>query len=318
MKLRRTYRLFSLAQRLGVGVLVIAMLWLSPALAYAQSEPLTIPADQQAQDDVTTTGRDIVVEGEVLGDVTSWSGTITILGHVHGDVVSYSGAIELAPTARVDGHVLALAGGVTHMPGAQVAGQLIGNEPISSGAVASLIQLFGESQPGAGSLAGKAVLSSTFAVLALLLATASAWRWPRRTEGASRTLRFMPWRSLTVGLLTTLLLAVLLLPLATLLAVTLVGLPLILALLLLLQLPYIYGLATVAQLVGRGVLCLSRPGAAERATALGAALLLAPITAVGVVTLTWSALLFYLLASAGLGAAILSRGGVFAPVAREA
>jgi hypothetical protein len=152
------------------------------------------------------------------------------------------------------------------------------------------------------------------ALFVLLLAGISAWRWPRRTEGAGRTLLSMPWRSLLLGLLTTLLVAALLLPLSALLAMTLVGLPLILALLLLLQLPYIYGLATLAQVAGRRLLRISRYGQSGQATLVGTLLLLLPLTLLGILTPAGSAILFYTLASAGLGAVILSRGGAFVPV----
>lgn len=293
-------------------LMVLATL-LMPSAASAQADALRIHAGEQVQGDVATTGRDIVVEGEVLGDVTSWSGTITIVGHVTGDVVSYTGVIVLNTGARVDGHVLALASGVTQAPGARVAGQLIRNEPAGAGAVSSLVDLFTESQSGIGSTLARMLLSTTLSLIALLLATAIALRWPRRTEGAGRMLLFTPWRSLALGLLTTLLLVALLVPLSALLAMTLVGLPLILGLVVILQLPYIYGLAALGQVIGRSLWRISLQQATPFTTAAGVLLLLVPLAVLGTLSPAWSVVLFYTFASAGLGAVILSRGGAFAP-----
>jgi hypothetical protein len=47
---------------------------------------------------------------------------------------------------------------------------------------------------------------------------------------------------------------------------------------------------------------------------VGTLLLLLPLTLLGILTPAGSAILFYTLASAGLGAVILSRGGAFVPV----
>lgn len=304
----------------GLPAIFIALILLSlllpvPAHAQETGDTLHVPPDQQVQGNLATTGRDILVDGEVLGDVTSWSGQITINGHVHGDVVSYGGSITLGAAAQVDGHVLALSGQVAQPDSAQVAGRVIGSEATAgTGAVASLVNLFGNGQSDMPGSLPRSLLSVIMALFVLLLAGISAWRWPRRTEGAGRTLLSMPWRSLLLGLLTTLLVAAFLLPLSALLAMTLVGLPLILALLLLLQLPYIYGLATLAQVAGRRLLRISRYGQSGQATLVGTLLLLLPLTLLGILTPAGSAILFYTLASAGLGAVILSRGGAFVPV----
>jgi hypothetical protein len=124
-----------------------------------------------------------------------------------------------------------------------------------------------------------------------------------------RALRRAPARSLAVGLLTTLLLGLLLPPLASLLALSLVGLPLVLPLLLLLQAPYLFGLAGLGWALGGQALPAAAPPVAAAA---GAAVLLLPLAAVGALAPLWSAALFYLLASLGLGAAVLSRGGAYA------
>lgn len=315
--IRQQYRRFStlVSQPRIVITLVLLFVLLIPPAVQAQEDTLHVSADQQVQSDIATARRDIIVDGVVAGDVTTWSGDITINGHVQGDVVSYSGTIELGPLARVDGHVLALAGGVTEIAGAQVAGQLIGDESVGSGAVASLIDLFGQPQHTGENVVSNVLVSLALTFIALLLVAASVWRWPLRTEGIRRTLVAMPWRSLALGLLTTLLLAVLLVPLSVVLAVTLIGLPLILALVLFLQLPYIYGLAVISQVVGQRLLPFSQQTTAVPTTVAGAVLLLIPLLGLGMLAPLWGACVFYMLSSVGLGAAILSRGGVFAPLA---
>lgn len=301
-----------LALRLGCALLALLLLAL-PAAAHAQEGPLHVPPGVEVAADLATVGRDILIEGAVLGDVTSWSGTITITGSVRGDVVSYSGAIHLGPQAQVGGNVLALAGGVAQETGALVAGQLLGPGPVGSGAAAALGSLFGAAEPGNSASLPAPIVSAALALAALALALMSVLLWPRRTTGAGRVLLAMPWRSLALGLVTTVLMATLLAPLALVAALTLVGLPLLLLLLAGLHLPYVYGLAAVAQALGSRLVRTSPLGSAAPATILGAAGLLLPIIAVSFVSFPISALLFYVAASFGLGAVILSRGGAFAP-----
>lgn len=296
-------------------LLLLCALLCAPGRALAQEPPLVIPQGQQIQGDVSSTGRSLLIEGEVLGDVTSWNGEITVRGHVHGDVVSYGGSIALEPGARVDGHVLTLAGAVEHATTARIAGQMIGGDGAVGGrAVAGLVSLINPRPTEAGGTSqGLGVLA--LALAALLPALAAALFWPRRSAGAARTLQFMPWRSAGLGLLSTALLAALLPPLAALLAISLVGLPLVLALLLLVQIPYIGGLATLAYTLGQRLPSASTARSPLAAMALGALLLLLPLAVLGIYAFAWSAVLFYLLASPGLGALILSRGGAFAPSA---
>jgi hypothetical protein len=122
-----------------------------------------------------------------------------------------------------------------------------------------------------------------------------------------------PWRSLALGALTLLLLAQALVLLAGLLALSLVGLLLLPPLLLLLHLPASYGLAVLAHVLVR------HPGRRpERAVTpalltLTVGVMLLPVVLLGILSPAGGLLLFYLLASAGLGAALLSRGGVLAP-----
>jgi cytoskeletal protein CcmA (bactofilin family) len=309
---------------------VIALLCLLlPAAAAAQEgeAPLVIPAGQTHVGDLATITRDILVEGHVIGDVTSWSGAIVVSGRVEGDVVSYSGPVTIQAGARIGGHVLASGGALQLDAGAAVAGQTIRGD--SGGvALANLLDLFSPSGASGGEAAvGRALFAVALGVFLLAFTLLCIAFWPRRTAAASLMLRQAPGRSLVLGLLTTLLLALALPPLAALLAATLVGLPLLIVLLALMQAPYVYGLATLMRASaphfpptssladGEGEYrALRRNGEGPSRTTLvvGAALALLVVIGAALAPL-WGMALFYLLASPGLGAVLLSRGGLLIP-----
>jgi hypothetical protein len=293
-------------------VILASLLPAFPALAQVRERPLLVPADQHIAGNIATTTQDIEIAGTVDGDVTSWSGDIAISGHVGGDVVSYNGHIALAGMAQVDGHILALSGGVQREPSASVTGQVLGGpEPV--GALASLFDIFAPAPVAQGSDAavGRLLFSLAFGVFLLAFCLLCIALWPGRTATASLTLRRLPLRALALGLLTTLILGLLLLPLVTLLTATLIGLPLIVVLLALALVPYIYGLSTLALLPARALPRTS--GVSQPALVLAATLALL-VALVALVSPLAGLALFYLVASPGLGAAILSRGGLMVPV----
>lgn len=292
-----------------LGLLVGLAIALAPGLARAQgSAALVIAAGEVRHGDVATLDQPIEVYGIVEGDVTSWSGTIIVSGHVLGDVVSYVGRVELSPGAQVDGNVLSVGGGVARETEAQVQGRILGEKPMASGAMAANIAVIFDQPAVTGARLPRVLVSIMLAVAALLFCLASVLVWPRRTAGMSYTLSRAPWRSISVGLLTTALLGLLALPIVGLLALSLVGLPLIFPLALLLQIPYLFGLTALGQALARRLgLCISDAAA----TAAGVAACLIPLCLIGTIAPLWSATLFYLVASAGLGAAVLSRGGAF-------
>ncbi|WP_129633290.1 polymer-forming cytoskeletal protein [Candidatus Oscillochloris fontis] len=297
--------------RRWMGWLVVLMLALAlaprPALAQGP-EPIIVAADQVVQGDLAAVGRPLLIAGRVEGDVTSWSSSITILGTVNGDVVSYAGHIKLGPDAHVTGNILALGGGVTRTNPTQVAGRVLGEQVTAGGLLlADMAMLF---RPGSDGELGNIPLplvSFVLTLLGLLLTLACATVWPHRTLGVSRVLQQAPARSALLGVLTTLLLALIGLVVAGLLALTLIGLPLLLPLFLLLQTPYLFALAGVARSVATRIRLPE-----SSALILGTALLLIPLGMVGAIAPLWSLVLFYLLASIGLGATILSRGGAYA------
>jgi hypothetical protein len=254
--------------------------------------------------------------------VTSWSGAIEISGSVEGDVVSYSGQVKIEPGARIGGHVLASGGALQSDAGAAVAGQTIRGE--SGGvALANVLELFSPSDQASGeAVVGRVLFGAALGVFLLAFTLLCIAFWPRRTSAASLTLRQAPGRALVLGLLTTLLLLLALPPLAALLAATIVGLPLLTVLLAIVQAPYIYGLATLARTVGmaggtaanRTFRSVSSEGESlRRANLLVAGGLALVVALVAALAPLWGMMLLYLLASPGLGAALLSRGGLLVP-----
>lgn len=256
---------------------------------------------------IATITSDIRVEGEVTGDVTSWTGNIVVNGYVHGDVVSYTGTIELTPGARVDGNVMSL-GGRVQADEATIAGKVFvggtGGQYLSR-----LVGIFAPTPFGPASTVGIAgwpfslVLGLALLILCLLMASV----WPQRTASTAIMLAYHPGRAALIGLLAGVALSALLPLLATLLAVTLIGLPLSIILLVLANLPYIIGLAALIQ-AARATL-EPRTLAVSRTLIFVAFGLILPIALVGMISPAAALLLFYLIASPGLGALLISRFG---------
>jgi hypothetical protein len=298
-----------------VVLLMSIALFLSPFAARAQQgqgDTLVIPVNQHVAGDVATVERNIRVDGVVDGDVTSWSGSITIAGSVGGDVVSYGGAVTITATGRVGGHVLASGGVLQLAAGAVVAGQMIRAEG-GGGALASLLDLLTPAPNiAAGGAIGQVLFGAAIGVLLLAFCLLYMAFWPRRTAVASATLQRLPGRALALGLLTTTMLALLVLPVAGLLMASVIGLPLLIVLFVVAQVLYIYGMATFVRFVAMWKAPMHQPEVDVRtiAIALGLVLLIAICTALMPL---WGLALFYLLASPGLGAAILSRGGLALP-----
>lgn len=304
-------KLFKLLRNLApVGAFLVFTL---PGLAQAQGEaPLTVPDGQHVDGSVATVTQNIDVAGDVTGDVTSWRGNITVSGHVGGDVVSYAGSVTVKPSARIEGSVLAAGGQLQGATKAQVEGKAF--EGAGNGrALASVVTLF--TQPSDQSTPSGDQVSSVFfgfLVTVFLMAVSLLWAalWPRRMAATTTTLQTLPLRSLGVGLLSTLVLASAVVPLTAFLTATIIGLPVVIVLLILIQLPYIYGFATVVQAIGASHEQTALINRSTALAALGMALLIGVVTALLPLA---GLVLFYLLASPGVGAAVLSRGGVMLP-----
>lgn len=290
--------------------IVLFALLMLPALAFAQTTGgvYVVEAGQQVAGDVATTTQSIAIKGEVLGDVTSWTGNIEVSGDVQGDVVSYFGHVMVAKGGEVKGHILSLEGGVERQQDAKIAGAVFGTTP-NPGALSSIVGVFipRSGQVNETTLAlGRVLIGVALAILVFAFTVLWAALWPQRTRLAAQTLRAVPGRATTVGLLTGALLALVSVPVGLLLVSSVVGIPLIALLVVVVNAPYIYAFSATAATVGgsttsaglgtAGILC-----AAIVAGAIGWTASVAPIAGL---------VLIYLLASPGLGAVILSRGGV--------
>jgi len=301
-----------------VVLLFLLGVWLAPAavLARGRNDALVIGAGQHVVDSVATIAQDIRVDGTVDGDVTSWSGAITIAGSVGGDVVSYSGDVTLTPTGRVSGHILASGGTLQRAPSALVAGQTIDSG--AGEALASLIDLLNPASSGRqDDPLARALFGIALAVLLSAFCFLYTAFWPGRVALAGDALRRLPGRALILGLLTTLSLALALLPLAGLLLASVVGLPLLLALLALGLALYVYGLVVLARAIsasGGPEFRSSYRTTNSRMMMITLALVLLIAVVVALAPL-WGLALFFLAASPGLGAVVLSRGGMALPVA---
>jgi hypothetical protein len=317
---RVAYRLLRYGTRHPAHVLrlILLLCLLLPVSAVAQDReaPLVISSGEIYDGDLATVTRDIRVDGAVAGDVTSWSGAIEISGRVDGDVVSYSGQVTIKPSARIGGGVL------QRDDRAAVAGQTIRGE--SGGvALANMLELFYPSdETGSDAVVGRVLFGAALGVFLLAFTLLCIAFWPRRTSTASLMLRQAPGRALALGLLTTLLLLLALPSLVALLAATIVGLPLLIVLLVIIQAPYIYGLATLARAAGmaggtatqRTFSLISSEGeSVSRVTLLVAGGLALVVAVVAALAPLWGMMLFYLLAGPGMGAVLLSRGGLLVP-----
>lgn len=298
--------------------LLVLVASLLPGLAAAQGgdHALIVPAGQHVAGNIATVTQDIEVYGAVDGDVTSWSGNITVSGAVGGDVISYGGHVLIGDAARVGGHVMALSGGLQRERGAVVAGQLLGGEQ-GSEALASLFDLFmpAPSPTGGDALIGRLFFGAALGVFLLAFCLLCIALWPGRTAATSMTLGRLPYRALALGLLTTALLALLLLPIAALLTASLVGMPLLVLLMLVAQVPYVYGLAALMRVPGARIAARGGNMAlVDRTAIMSAAGLTLLIALVSMAAPLWGLALFYILASPGLGAALLNRGGLLVPI----
>ncbi len=296
-----------------VPFLAIVLALLLPGVAAAQggASALVIAAGQHEPGSVATITRDIVVAGVVDGDVTSWAGSITVSGTIGGDVVSYGGVVTIVAGGQVRGHVLASSGALDLAAGAEVGGQRIQSEA-GGEALASLLDLFGQSNNPTGGALPRVLLAATSGTLLAAFCALLYLFWPRRMRAAAATLAAMPGQSLAIGLLTSLVVGLALPALAALLIASVLGLPLLVLFVLLLAACYVYGLAVLARHLGeRFEPGLAQPalGGAALAVVAALALLLALITAFAPL---WGLALFFVMASPGLGAAIISRGGTAA------
>lgn len=302
-----------LARRWHAAVLLFILAFIAPTVAHADAGVLVVGTDQRVIGDIATVAQPIEIAGAVTGDVTSWTGDISITGSVSGDVVSYVGTVTIGAGAQVGGSVMSVGGAVDRHALAQVSRAEIGGSKN-----AALTSLAGLMLPQTDSAAPAAFGSAVLGIVGALLLCAFAllWGafWPNRTLASALMLRVFPFRALVIGLLTTLALVLLAPPLFGLLAASLLGLPLLVVALVIVNLPYVYGLAATARYVALAQRQPMFQAAPSMATLLLIAAVAVAVALAASITPLGGLLTFYLLASPGLGAVLLSRGGLLAPV----
>lgn len=297
--LQRSLRQPNTGFTLGAAALACVLVLGTGALLGWTEQADSSSAPQAAT--IATIAQPIRATGSIGGDVVSLWGDIVVDGQVGGNVVSLLGDVTLTSGARVQGDVLAGSGWIMSQ-----SDQIAGVE--RRGVLGTSIALSGAIGSGADRLSPGVVRGLTGllgALITLALAGIVVLLWPQRTLQTSRVLPDRPWLALGTGLLITVLLALLTLPLLALLAVTVVGLLLVPLILLLLHLPYIQGLAAVGQALGQRL-----TGAVTIGSALwGVAAQLVVVIGIGLIAPTAGLIVFYLLASLGLGAQLIERRG---------
>lgn len=297
-------------KRRWLFLFIIILTWVAvPKSAAAQTPtPFVITADELYHGDIATFDQPVLVLGEVDGDITSWFGSITVRGIVRGDIVSYTGSIELESGAVVEGNILSLTGGVTIKSGVEANGAVIGIEPlVSSTVTTSLINVL-RGQTSNRLFLPVGISGIIGAIITILLTVALTLIWPRRTAGIGRALRAAPLRSALVGFLSTVLILAALPFVVGLLTLTLIGPILFLPLSLLMHIPYAIGFTGVA----RALTAAWPPTWALRpplAAAVGTLIIITPLVVVSMVAPAVALAIGYAVASWGLGAALISRGG---------
>lgn len=281
---------------LGAGALAIVLLAFT-GLVVQQNDQRIITAGSQGATAATILSP-LHISDTIQGNVASLGGDIVVNGSVSGNIGTIVGSVQLQPNARIGGDVLVGTGQITNL-GADVAGAV--RYGPGAAALGQALGSNGASQYSAGAVRGLAGLLG--ALITLALAALVVMLWPDRTLRTSRIVPAQPWAALGLGVLITVLLALLALPVLALLAVTVVGLLLVPLLLMLVHLPYVQGLAAVGQALGQRL-----TGAVTIQSALwGVAAQLVLVIGLGLFSPIAGLTAFYLLASLGLGAQVLER-----------
>jgi hypothetical protein len=296
-----------------MAYLITALLLIMRLTLGLDDLPRTVPSGNLVDGNIATLTSDIRIEGEVSGDVTTWTGTIVVSGHIHGDVVSYTGDIILNPGAQIDGNAMSL-GGRVQATNAKLAGRTIVGG-VGGQYLSRLVGIFAPAPYDSINTRGIAgwPFSLALGLLLFVLCLVLIGVWPNRTATTASILVAHPVQAMLIGLLASVALSTLLPLLATLLAITLIGLPVSVLIVLLANLPYISGLAALIQ--AARVSIEPRIVALTRTTVLVAGVLILPIALVGMLSPSAALLLFYLIASPGLGALLISRVGTLRSIA---
>ncbi len=304
------------AAAIAVAVLGGAFLLVRPALAQGPQcirvgQDVIVPAGESCAGDAVAIGGDVVVRGRVGGSAVAIGGSVWVSGQVEGDVVSLAGEVLLQGRAQVAGDVSVL-GGLLHMEaGSAVRGGVLVGGP----AVAGWESVYDRPEASLWAQLGGAALAAAVALgLCLLLAWGLRACWPRRSQAVVETLRgrFLP--SLGLGVASTILLAAIVPVALLLLLLTVVGVVLVPVLVLPVLLLYLAGLTVGGMALGEALRARLQALPAGLSTALGLAILVVLTVLPAVVAPWWGPACAVLLASAGVGAVVLSRVGTCSQV----
>ncbi len=161
-----------------------------------------------------------------------------------------------------------------------------------------------------GSYPERILFSVIFGVVLLGFSVLCIGMWPRRTAVTGIALARFPIRATVLGLAFTIAAGLLIPPLIVVLAASLIGLPLALVVGFVAHVPYIYGLMALVRAMRVSNALFGVPDVITSATIGGMGI---GIALIGYLVPIWAIGLFYLLAIPGVGAAILSNGGMRIP-----
>ncbi len=212
----------------GVTVLILCAGGLSAFAAEGESDhrpaAQVIHAGSVVRNQAVALGRDLIVEGRVVGDAVALNGQVRVEGEVEGDIIVLGGAVHLASTARVGGDVFVLGGAIETAPGAIIAGRSVAY-PSASKAWMTLLEgpELGVSASSPLVLGAKLALTTAWMALVLIFTAAAG----RQVLSISEAVVVEPFRCFWVGL-TSILAMVMTALFFNLFSGALVGIPLIL------------------------------------------------------------------------------------------
>lgn len=284
-----------------------------------------------AADDIVMGGRTIESGRSVEGPVATAGGPLHVFGTVNGDAIAVGGDVVIHPGARVTGNAIAALGQVTLL-----GGSVEGEMRELGGALGSIPRTATMRESPVSATRHALALSSSWLVIVVLIGIGVLVFAGGYLDGVAESLEGKFGRSFWAGVATQLALAPALALLVVALALTVIGL-------LLIPFAIVAFVLAVAGLITLGFLAVARitgeslspaasrryhaRGAALRALVIGVALYMglwvlaaafAWVPMVETVLRGIAVAVTWVAATAGLGAAILSRGGTRRPAERLA
>jgi hypothetical protein len=289
------------------SLLATAFLGCAPPAARTEPRPaLVLESGSVSRRTVVALSRDLVVDGEASQSAVALAGDAVVSGRIGGDLVVLDGEARLRPTARVDGDVYVLGGGVVAELGSRIGGRTIAHP----GASASFMVL----------LEGPALGLSPWSrpVLGAKLALAAAWllvsvslvaTFSRALSGTADEVRATPIRCFLVGVVAVFSAALLVVLLSAFTAV-LIGVPLLVVLILFALVLKLWGTVAVFQTVGEKMLVRARRTPWTRRADPMVAILAGLLLLNALKLVPWLGVVVWTVATfVGVGAALASKFG---------